>query len=51
MKGRGSLVISAGMICSVGLCWRGIAKRLKGDAAAGETDIAAAKTIDPEVEQ
>jgi tetratricopeptide (TPR) repeat protein len=36
---------------AAGLYWRGIAKRLKGDAAAGEADIAAAKKIDPEVDQ
>jgi tetratricopeptide (TPR) repeat protein len=34
---------------AVGLYWRGIAKRLKGDAAAGEADIAAARKIDPDV--
>jgi tetratricopeptide (TPR) repeat protein len=36
---------------AAGLYWRGIAKRLKGDAAAGEADIAAAKKIDPRVDQ
>lgn len=36
---------------ALGLYWRGIAKRLKGDAAGGEADIAAAKKIDPKVDQ
>ena len=36
---------------AAGLYWRGIAKRLKGDAAAGEADIDAAKKIDPKVDQ
>ena len=36
---------------AAGLYWRGIAKRLKGEAAAGEADIAAARKIDPEVGQ
>ena len=36
---------------AAGLYWRGIAKRLRGDTAAGEADIAAAKKIDPEVDQ
>jgi hypothetical protein len=36
---------------TAGLYWRGIAKCLKGDVAAGEADIAAAKKIDPKVDQ
>lgn len=36
---------------ATGLYWRGVTKRLKGDAAAGEADIAAAKKIDPQVDQ
>ena len=36
---------------AAGLYWRGIARRLKGDVAAGDADIAAAKKIDPKVDQ
>jgi tetratricopeptide (TPR) repeat protein len=36
---------------ALGLYWRGFAKRLRGDAAGGEADIAAAKKIDPRVDQ
>jgi tetratricopeptide (TPR) repeat protein len=36
-------------VLPAGLYWRGIAKRLKGDAAAAEADIAAARKIDPKV--
>ncbi|MBR0873106.1 tetratricopeptide repeat protein [Bradyrhizobium tropiciagri] len=33
------------------LYWRGIARRQKGDATAGDADIAAAKKIDPNIDQ
>jgi tetratricopeptide (TPR) repeat protein len=36
---------------AAGLYWRGMAKCAKGDAAAGEADIAAARKIDPEVDR
>jgi tetratricopeptide (TPR) repeat protein len=35
---------------AAGLYWRGIAKRLNGDVAAGEADMAAAKKMDPTVQ-
>jgi hypothetical protein len=34
---------------ALGLYWRGIVRRFKGDVAAGEADIAAARKIDPGV--
>lgn len=36
---------------AAGLYWRGITRQLRGDAAAGDADIAAAKRIDPDIDR